>query len=163
MGIAKNFFENLFGKLNIDRYDGNVRIRVNFTRMGRRMDIAQDALDAQVWDDVKKYMPYDSYNLIRQTETMNAIGRVKVYTYDPNVEYGHYQYEGVQYIDPKYGVAGFYDEKNDKFFSRKGVTKEKSEQPLIYSNPNAEAHWDEKAYNLHHKDWVRVVKRALRR
>lgn len=105
MGIAKNFFESLFGKLNIDRYDGNVRIRVNFIRMGRQIDIAQDALDAQVWTDVKKYMPYDTYNLIRQTDTMNATTRGEVYVYDPNVEYGHYQYEGVQYIDPKYGVT----------------------------------------------------------
>ena len=162
MGIPSNYFRNLFGKLNITEKQNGAAIDISFARMGKRVDIAQDALDDQVWSDMQKYMPIDTGNLIQQTSILNASTRGEVYTYPPYSDYGHYQYEGIQYVDPKYGVAGFYDEKNDRYFSRKGVTKVKSDNPLFYSNPLAEAHWDEKAYYSHFKQWVKVAKRALK-
>lgn len=162
MGIGQNYFKKIFGQLNIKEKRNGAAIEVSFERMGKRFDVAQDALDAQVWSDMQKYMPIDTGNLIDQTSILNASTRGEVYTYDPNLEYGHYQYEGWQYVDPKYGVAGFYDEKNDRYFSRKGVTKVKSDKPLFYSNPMAEAHWDEKTYQMHHKQWAKVAKRAIK-
>ena len=162
MGIGKNYFAKLFGQLNIKRSENGAVVNIDFTRMGRRYDIAQDALDAQVWSDMQKYMPFMSGNLRQQTNMLNMATRGEVYTYDPNLEYGHYQYEGWQYVDPKYNVAGWYNADTDKWWSRKGITKIKSDRPLQYTNPLAEAHWDEKAYYAHRKQWVDVAKRALR-
>lgn len=162
MSIPKNYFRNLFGKLNIDKEENGAAVKIRFERMGKNVDIAQDVLDAQVWNDMQKYMPIDTGNLIQETNMLNMSTRGEVYTYPPSLDYGHYQYEGWQYVDPKYGVAGFYNKDTGEFWSRKGVEKVKSDKPLFYSNPLAEAHWDEKAYYAHNKEWVKAVKRALR-
>ena len=42
-----------------------------------KIDDAQDALDAQVWSDMKAYMPHDVGTLIQNTEELNAITYVK--------------------------------------------------------------------------------------
>lgn len=61
--------------------------------------------------------------------------------------YAHYQYTGIVYVDPKYGVGGFYDPMYG-WWSRPGVRKISSDRPLHYShdkNPYATDHWDHKA------------------
>lgn len=90
MGIGQNYFKKIFGQLNITEKRNGAAIEISFERMGKRFDTAQDALDAQVWSDMQKYMPIDTANLIDQTGILNAVTRGEVYTYDPNLEYGHY-------------------------------------------------------------------------
>ena len=162
MAIGNGFFEKVFGQLDIVKSTDGAQVHISYRRLGKRFDAAQDALDAQVWSDMQKYMPFLSGNLIQNTNMLNMATRGEVYTYDPNLSYGHYQYEGWQYVDPKYGVAGWYSAETDKWWSRKGITKIKSDKPLFYTNPMAEAHWDEKAYQTHVKQWVNVAKRAIR-
>lgn len=49
MGIGKNFFSRMFGKLNIDHSGPGYTTKVSYEAFGKRLDKAQDALDAQVW------------------------------------------------------------------------------------------------------------------
>ena len=105
----------------------------------------------------------EEYELYKaETEKLNNATRGEVYLYPPNSDYGHYQYEGVLYVDPVYKKGAFYSTKYG-YWSRPGVRKEKSNRPLFYSRDTAEAHWDEVAYTNHKKDWVKAAKRGYRR
>lgn len=125
------------------------------------MDIAQDALDSQVWQDIQKYMPKDKNALIAGTDILNKATRGEVYLYPPDSDYGHYQYEGEKYVDPKYGVSAFYSE-DYGYWSRPGIEKVPSGELLFYQRPEAEAHWDEKAHSEHGKEWIAVARRVFR-
>ncbi|WP_342756744.1 hypothetical protein [Kineothrix sedimenti] len=165
MGVSKNHFRNMFKKVNMNYKKGGNGISLNITLdmegIGKKLDIAQDALDAQVWNDVSKYMPMDTGNLISETGAINATVRGEVYLYPPDSDYGHYQYEGIKYVDPLYEIGAFYNP-DYGFWSREGVTKIPSNEPLFYGRDGAEAHWDEAAYQNHHKQWVKVVKNAVK-
>ena len=136
-------------------------ISLNLERLGKKLDLAQDALDAQVWNDIKYYMPLKTGNLIDQTEQINRATRGEVFLYPPDSDYGHYQYEGIVYVDPVYNVGGFYDEEYG-WWSRPGIEKVPSDRPLFYGRDTAEAHWDEKAESVHKRDWIAAAKRAVR-
>lgn len=62
MGIGTGFFRKRFAKLNISKSSNNMRIEVSLESLGKKIDEAQDALDAQVWSDIKRYMPLDTGN-----------------------------------------------------------------------------------------------------
>lgn len=161
MGVSKNHFKGMFSKLNMKYNRGGATVSLNLERFGEKLDIAQDALDAQVWNDMQKYMPMDTGTLISETGALNATTRGEVYLYPPDSDYGHYQYEGIKYVDPLYEIGAFYNP-NYGFWSREGVTKIPSDEPLFYGRDGAEAHWDEVAYQNHHKQWVKVAKNAMK-
>ena len=159
-----NYFRKLFTKYNFKRTADGFNVQINFQPVGLALDRAQLALDTQVWNDVRIYMPFATGHLIRQTAKMNAevLGTGKVYIYDPNVDYAHYMYEGIVYVDPVYHVGGFYAP-DYGFWSRPGVRKIPSERPLKYKKAKAVAHWDEEAIKNHSADWVKIVQRELNR
>ncbi len=159
MGIPNNYFKTAFSKLNVNKTQGGVGITLDLSRFGKTIDIKQDALDAQVWNDMQKYMPQDTGNLIQQTNILNQSIRGEVCAYPPATDYGRYQYEGKLYVDPLYNIGAFHSP-DFGFWSRKGVKKIESERELEYSNPIATPHWDETAYNNHKSQWVRVAKKA---
>lgn len=159
--LPKVFYRMKMKKFNLVKAGNGYKLSLNYVPVGIRLDIAQDALDAQVWQDVQKYMPLDTGALKSQTNAININERGRVYMYPPNSDYGHYQYEGIVYVDPKYGNAAFYSPEYG-FWSRPGVAKVPSSRRLTYSQPQAQAHWGEVAYRNHHKEWVDVVKRALK-
>lgn len=161
MGISKNHFEKMFAKMSMKYKRNGTSVSLNLEAFGKKMDIAQDALDAQVWNDMQKYMPMETGTLISETGAINAVVRGEVYLYPPDSDYGHYQYEGIKYVDPLYEIGAFYNP-DYGFWSREGVTKVPSDEPLFYGRDGAEAHWDEVAYQNHHKQWVQVAKNALK-
>ena len=55
MGIPKNYFSRLFSRQKIEVKTNGCRINVSLARHGKKLDAAQDALDAQVWNDMQKY------------------------------------------------------------------------------------------------------------
>ena len=64
--------------------------------------------------------------------------------------YAHYQWEGIKYVDPEYGVSGWFNPTSGTWFSRPGITKVPSGEPLHYSkeqNPLATSHWEQAAYD----------------
>lgn len=159
--LPKDYYLNKIKKLNMVKTGNGYKLSLDFTPLGIKLDQAQDALDAQVWEDVQKYMPHDTGDLIEQTNAININERGRVYLYPPNSDYGHYLYEGVLYVDPLYGKGAFYSPEYG-FWSRPGVKKIPSERKLTYSQPSATDHWGETAYNNHKDDWLEVVKRVLR-
>ncbi len=161
MGIPKNYFRDELRRHNIKATVFGCNILVKAENIGIKLDRAQDMIDEQVWSDIQRYMPHDTGNLIEQTNMYNQVVRGEVYLYPPELDYGHYQYEGMLYVDPKYDKGAFYSPEYG-FWSRPGVDKVKSDRPLFYSNPDAEGHWDEIAYKNHKQQWVKVGKRALR-
>lgn len=161
--MSKHYFFEKFGKFKFKETGNGYRLSLNFQPLGAKLDEAQMALDTQVWDDVKKYMPRDTGNFIGQTNALNQVmlGNGRVYLYPPESPYGHYLYEGVLYVDPVYGKGAFYSPKYG-FWSRPDVEKVASDRKLTYQNPEATAHWGETAIRNHKDDWIEVVKRALR-
>lgn len=111
--------------------------------------------------DIQQYMPLDKGTLIAETNMLNQSTRGEVYLYPPDSDYGHYQYEGIKYIDPVYKVGAFYSE-DYGFWSRPGIKKIPSDEFLFYQRPEAEAHWDERARLDHEKDWLKVARRAIK-
>lgn len=161
MAKRENDNKRHFSKANLKENKNGYRLELNFGDLGDKLDAAQYALDTAVWNDVKNYMPIDTGNLINQTNALNAVTSKKVYLYAPNLDYGHYQHEGIVYVDPQYGYAAMYNEATGQFWSRPGVQKVPSDRKLQYKNPNAEAHWGEAAYINHKEEWVNVVERVI--
>lgn len=162
MGIPKDFFKKMFGSKKIKIKTLGCEINVDATRIGEKLDYAQDKLDAQVWEDLQIYMPFGQGDLIKETDMINKSTRGEVYAYPPESDYGHYQYEGIKYIDPVYGIGAFYSPEYG-FWSRPGVEKIPSDEPLFYGKPTAESHWDEVAIENHREQWIQVVKNAIKK
>lgn len=161
MAKLGDFFFKKLKKQNYKKEGNTYKLNINYGKLGKKLDIAQQALDAQVWQDVQQYMPIDTGNLIAQTNMLNAVTSGKVYLFPPDSDYGHYQYMGEVYVDPKYGVAGW-QRADGTWFSRKDVTKVPSGRPLTYSNPMATPDWGRTAIQNHAKEWKKVVKRAMK-
>lgn len=163
MSIRGNQFANEMKKHTVNVLGQSFKVSLDFTDLGEKLDIAQNALDAQVWDDVQKYMPFDTGALISETNMLNATAEAGTVYCSPDLHahaYAHYVYEGELYVDPQTDKGAFYNP-NYGFWSRPGVAKVPSGRPLNYSKPSAVAHWDEAAINNHLSSWVDVVKRAL--
>jgi hypothetical protein len=158
----KHYYESELGKYSLRISSRAVNIDIDFEVLGKRIDEAQFALDQQVWNDMQQYMPFADGNLIRQTDLLNmvAAGTGEVHIYDPTVEYAHYMYEGIVYVDPVYKVGGFFSP-DYGFWSRKDVTKIPSDRHLEYTKEEAVPHWDEVAIRNHAQDWLKLVKDVI--
>ena len=142
MAIGKNYFKNLFKKMNINVNDGGVSVNINMTRFGIRLDKAQDALDNEFLTRMLQHVPGEDGGALRAdikkfNETNGERG--VIYAYNPNgVPYGHYQHEGILYVDPITGKGSFY---TPGYWSRPGVDKVPSNRILQYQNPEARRDW----------------------
>lgn len=148
---------------SIRRTRHGVTIELDFTPLQDTLNRAQSALDAQVLNDMIRYMPIMNGHLIQQTRKLNETEPPgKVLVYPPTLEYGHYQYEGKKYVDPVYRKGGFFSPSYG-WWSRPGITKVDSGLPLHYSwkNPNARSHWDQVAIDNHYSQWFDLVKRII--
>ncbi len=62
--------------------------------------------------------------------------------------YARIHYHGKIMVDPEYKVGGFYDKKNDKWYSRSNVKKIKSDRDFKYNGaPKRGAHWDKRMWD----------------
>lgn len=142
--IGKNYFRNLFKKLNIDVNDGGVSVNLNMTRFGIKLDKAQEALDNEFLTRMLQHVPGEDGGALRAdikayNETNGERG--VIYAYNPNgVPYGHYQHTGIMYADPKTGKGAFY-KPDYGFWSRPGVEKVPTTRLLQYKNPDAVRDW----------------------
>lgn len=160
MGLIKDYFFRRIKTMDFVESGTGYDINVNWSgHIGRNLDTAQDALDAQVWIDVQRYMPRDTGALIGETNAVNMSTRGEVYLYPDNSAYGHYQYEGIVYVDPVTRAGGFLT--RDGWRSRRGVQKVPTERRLIYKNPTATARWGETAITNHKEQWKDLVNRIL--
>lgn len=147
VAIGKNYFRNLFKKLNINVNDGGVSVNLNMTRFGVKLDKAQDALDNEFLIRMLQHVPgEDDGNLKADIERFNKTNgeRGVIYAYNPNgVPHGHYQWAGIMYADPITGKGAFYTPEYG-FWSRpkdKGGKKVPTTRLLNYHNPEARRDW----------------------
>lgn len=142
--MKKNYFTNLFKKLNIKVNDGGVSVNINMTRFGRKLDNAQDALDAEFITRMIQRVPGEDGGALRAdikrfNETNGERG--VIYAYNPGgVPYGGYQHRGIMYADPITGKGAFY-KPDYGFWSRPGVKKVPTMRLLQYKNPDAVRDW----------------------
>lgn len=141
VAIGKNYFRNLFKKLNINVNEGGVSVNINMTRFGIKLDRAEFLLE------MLEHVPGEDGGQLRQdikTFNENSGERDVVYVYNPNgVEYSHYQHEGILYVDPITKKGAFYNPEYG-FWSRpllKGGAKVPSTRLLHYKNPEARRDW----------------------
>ena len=89
-----------------------------------------------------KYVPMDTGTL----QSNVTIDPFEVVYESP---YAHYIWAGEKYVDPVYNVGGFHNADFSQWWSRPGVTKIPSGEPLKYNtekNPLATSHWEEPAF-----------------
>lgn len=166
MAMGKNYFQKLFSKATIKINSPSCSVNINVSGLGRMLDNAQDAMKGQLIQDMLKYIPVgDTKGLYGDIKTFNETSgeRDVVYAYNPNgVPYGHYQHEGVLYVDPEYEKGAFYSE-NYGFWSRPGVEKEKTTQLLNYSDSDARRNWLRYAAEHDKEDVIQAAKKGLKK
>lgn len=147
VAIGKNYFKNLSKKLNIHVADGGVSVNINMTRLGIKLDNAQDALDNEFLTRMLQHVPGEGGGALRaDIKAFNETNgeRGVIYAYNPNgVPYGHYQHTGIMYADPITGKGAFYTPEYG-FWSRpldKGGKKVPTTRLLNYQNPEAKRDW----------------------
>lgn len=140
--------------MKISRSSGACQIEISTDRIDARVALAQHKLDAQILTDSTQYVPFQQ-GMLRSSGHIPEDGVIEW-----DVPYAHYQYEGVQYIDPKLGVSGVYTE-GYGWWSHAGVTKEPTNKPLKYSEPGTGSHWFDTAKTEHMKDWERLVRDTI--
>lgn len=144
VAIGKNYFKNLFKKLNINVNEGGVSVNLSMTRLGIKLDKAQDALDNEFLARMLQHVPGEDGGALRAdikafNETNGKHG--VIYAYNPNgVPYGGYQHRGILYVDPKTGKGSFYTPEYGHW-SRPGVEKVPTNRLLHYQNPEAKRDW----------------------
>lgn len=168
MAIGKNYFRNLFKKLNIKVSDGGTSVNINMTRFGIKLDNAQDAIDNEFLTRMLQHVPGEDGGALRAdikrfNETNGERG--VVYAINPEasgVSYGHYQLVGKMYADQKTGKGAFYTPEYG-FWSRPGVEKVPTERPLKYQNPDAVSDWGRYTKDNEWKDVVKAAKEGFKK
>ena len=90
----------------------------------------QKVIDSSFMAYMDPYMPADdNQELITSMYSSTRVGSGEV---NINKPHAHYQYEGIKYIDPKYGVGAFHDPVSGRYWSRPGIKKVSSGEKLQY-------------------------------
>ena len=74
----------------------------------------------------------------------------------------HYLYNGILYVDPKYGKGAFFNE-DFGFWSRPGITKISSGKNLEYHTPGTGAFWDNRMWSVKSDEVIKEVQDKLDR
>lgn len=160
MFLPKGYYIKKMEGMSLEQTGDGYKLSIDFTPIGVKLEKAQTALDAAVWDSVSRRMPVDTGTLKNETNEINMSERGRVFLYPPDSPYGHYQYEGTLYVDPITGKGAFYSPTYG-FWSRPNTEKVPSSRKLTYSQPDAVAHWGEVAYEQDHNMWLDAVKKAM--
>lgn len=130
---------------------GDIKVNLDLSKLGKRVDNAQFALDSQVMTDMVPFMPMNTGNFIQLTRARSAAlaGTGSVCAAAP--PFGRFLYEGKVMVDELTGSP----------WARKGAKKITTERPLKYSNPATTPEWFETAKKKHLKDWVELVEDEL--
>jgi len=117
--------------------------------MDENLRNAQNVLDEQVVNDMRKYTPMQQGDLRNKTQIKEP-GLITVDT-----PYAHYQYMGELYLT-----------EDGRSWAHSGEKKYPTGRPLHYDangHPEAMAHWFERAKETHGQEWVDLVKREVGR
>ena len=166
MAIGKNHFKNLFKKLNINVNNGGASVNINMTRLGVKLDRAQDALDNEFLTRLLQHVPGEDGGVLRaDIKSFNESNEERgvIYAYNPNgVPYGHYQHTGILYVDPITGKGAFYSPEYG-FWSRPDTDKVPTTRLLQYENPDAVRDWARYTAENEKEDIVKAAKEGFKK
>ena len=135
-----------------------IKIRLGITTDGKVSKFAVNNCAKHM----DKYVPFRNGDLARYYIVGNEIH------YDQ--PYAHYMYEGIVYVDPKYGVGAFPikdKEGNLKgFYSRKDIAKVPSGRTFDYNtsmHSEAGPHWNERMWSAEKNEVLQEIQDYIRR
>ena len=128
--------------------DGDVQIKVDFSRFEKQYQKAQYALDSAIMTSMVPYMPHNNGMLVDNTRAQSAALAGSGIVIAAAGPYGRFLYGGKVMVDEKTGSP----------WARKGAKKVVTDKPLSYSNPLAQPHWFDVAKANDGKKWVDTVK-----
>lgn len=128
----------------------SVKVDIDTDLMNKRSKSADESLANEILKDTDKFVPKLTGKLSQMAHTE---GNQVIY---PG-PYAHYQYEGIVYVDPKTGAAGF--ETKNGWKSKYGVTKVPSGRTL--NHKNGRSRWFEASKAENKSKWVRFYKKEI--
>lgn len=131
---------------------GSVKIKVNMRRYRRNLERAQFDLDTIVMQDMTPYMPMQTGSFIQRTEIESASMAGSGIVCAGASPQGHFLYEGKVMIG----------ENSRSAYAELGEKKVVTQKPITYANGRI-SHWFEKAKEVNGKNWIKAVRKAVRR
>lgn len=132
--------------MKINTHIGSVDIKVDTKRIDKNLRKAQKALNMAVENDCNPLVPHLHGDLRRSFRYGN--GDVYSDYVEYNSPYAHYQYVGYLRTDENGRVIVGHREEKPVL----------TDTPLEHHEPGTTDHWFEKAKELHHDDWIKLVK-----
>ena len=123
---------------------GSFNIKLDTKRMDNNLRNAQNVLDDQVVNDMRKYTPMQQGDLRSKTQIKEP-GLITVDTL-----YAHYQYVGELYLTA-----------DGRSWANRGEKKYPTGTELKYHTPGTGKRWFETAKENHGKQWIDLVKREV--
>lgn len=120
----------------------------------------QAMVDSECNRWMEKYTPMRTGTLIKAATIGTVIGSGEIRQETP---YAHYMYEGIVYVDPKTGKAGFLNAEG-MWKSRKNVTKVPSDRQLTYYGGGLRGkRWFDRMKADHKEDIRQAAAAAIRK
>lgn len=144
---------------------GNVKVDMDLSKLGKRFQDAQFALDSAIMTSMVPFMPMNEGNFVHLTEIISEslAGTGVVCAAAP--PFGRYLYEGKVMVDSKTGKGPrkIPDGPGGGYVLRfrKRAKLVETKRPLNYSvhaHPNVTDHWFDAAKEQDLKKWVKTVK-----
>lgn len=127
-----------------------VNVDIDKNLISKRAESADESLANEVLKDTDKFVPKLTGKLSQMAHTEGN----KVIYPGP---YAHYQYEGIVYVDPKTGAAGF--QTKNGWRSKKGVSKVPSGRTLNHKNGRSK--WFEASKAANKSKWLQYYKKEI--
>lgn len=116
----------------------------------------QKVIDVSFMHYMKLKMPQDSGTMINNTRSPKP-GLITIET-----PYAHYMNEGIKYVDPINGKGAFHDPISGRFWSRPGVKKISSGEPLKYhGSPDRGSHFVERTATNNFNDILNEAQKEV--
>jgi hypothetical protein len=142
--------------------DGDIRIKLKFSRFDKQFQRAQYQLDGNVMNSMVPFMPMISGDFVDVTRAASAAiqGTGQVYAaYGPA---GRFLYQGKVMVSPVTGSTwAKKGEKKVLVSQYSGKTKAKEDlQYTKTAHPKAQAKWFDAAKKADGKEWIKQVKKT---
>lgn len=132
-----------------------VHVDIDIEKIETKLKKANKELTKKVAKDTEsKFLPWLNGSLAKRTRIFDD----KIVYPGP---YAHYLWEGVVYVDPQTGAAGF-RLPDGTWRARTGVKKVASGKALVFTKSSAQPHWIEPAKAEFMPKWLESYKKSFK-